>query len=111
MHKDLLLYDHRTIVPVVLWKETMERVHEGHQGIELCRSQIKQSVWWPGVAGHIQQQVEQCSVHVCARAGSQRKEPLIPTPLPDYPWQVIGSDLCELNTISRPRTTFHATRK
>ena len=94
MHKDLLLYEHRIVVPVVLRKETLERVHEGHQGIDRCRSRVKQSVWWPGVAGHILQKVEQCSV--CVRAGSQRKEPLIPTPLPDYPWQVIGSDLCEL---------------
>ena len=61
------------------------------QGIECCHSRIRQSVWWPGVAGHVQQKVEQCSV--CA---SHRREPLIPTPLPDYPWQVIGSDLCEL---------------
>ena len=91
MHKDLLLYNHRSVVPVALRKETLERVHKSHQGIECCHSRIRQSVWWPGVAGHVQQKVEQCSV--CA---SHRREPLIPTPLPDYPWQVIGSDLCEL---------------
>ena len=94
VHKDLLLYNHRIVVPVALRKETLKRVHEGHQGIERSRMRIKSSVWWPGVGSQIQQMVEQCSV--CARAASNRKEPLIPTPLPDYPWQVIGSDLCEL---------------
>ena len=40
--------------------------------------------------------VQQCSV--CAKAASQRKEPLVTTPIPDYPWQVVvGSDLFELN--------------
>ena len=32
----------------------------------------------------------------CAKESQQQKEPLIPTPLPDYPWQVVGSDLFEL---------------
>ena len=38
MHKDLLLYNHHIVVPVALRKETLERVHEGHQGIEHCHS-------------------------------------------------------------------------
>ena len=94
VHKDLLLYNNRIVVPVALRKETLKRVHEGHQGIERCRMRVKSSVWWPGIASQIQQMVEQCPV--CARAASNRKEPLMPTPLPDYPWQVVGSDLFEL---------------
>ena len=43
----------------------------------------------------MKQMVEQCSV--CAKAASQRKEPLVTTPLPDYPWQVAGSNLFEVN--------------
>ena len=34
MHKDLLLYNHCIVVPVA----TLDRVHEGHQGIECCHS-------------------------------------------------------------------------
>ena len=33
----------------------------------------------------------------CAEQSVRKKEPLIPTPLPDYPWQVAGTDLFELN--------------
>ena len=43
----------------------------------------------------IKQMVEQCSV--CAKAASQRKESLVTTLLPDYPWQVVGSNLFEVN--------------
>ena len=33
---------------------------------------------------------------VCVKASAVHKEPLMPTPLPDYPWQVVGSDLFSL---------------
>ena len=38
--------------------------------------------------------VAQCTV--CAKDSVVRKEPLMTTPLPDYPWQVLGSDLFTL---------------
>jgi transposase InsO family protein len=39
--------------------------------------------------------VESC--RECAKLSWAKKEPLIPTPLPDYPWQLVGTDLFELN--------------
>lgn len=33
---------------------------------------------------------------VCAQEAQQRKEPLIKSALPDYPWQIVGTDLFEL---------------
>ena len=94
LHGDLLLFNHRIVIPASLQRETLKRIHEGHQGIERCRMRVKSSVWWPGVTDQIVQLVEQCSV--CAKAASLRKEPLVPSPLPQYPWQVIASDLFEL---------------
>ena len=59
--------------------------------IERCRTRAKCSVWWPGISKQLTEAVSNCQV--CARDASPRKEPLMPTPLPEYPWQVIGSDL------------------
>ena len=39
--------------------------------------------------------IEQCSV--CTKTATLRREPLISSPIPEYPWQVLGSDLFELN--------------
>ena len=95
MHDGLLLYDDRIVVPQSLWEETLQRVHEGHQGIERCRLRAKHSVWWPEIAKHLKEVVTRCPD--CAKDTSLKKEPLMPTPLPEYPWQMISSDLFVLN--------------
>ena len=46
-------------------------------------------MWWPEVNKQIAEVVQHCTV--CAQEAQQRKEPLIKSTLPDYPWQVIGT--------------------
>ncbi len=53
------------------------------------------AVWWPGINKEIVNKVQQCPE--CAKNQVPAKEPLISTPLPDYPWQMAGVDLFELN--------------
>ena len=91
VHDGLLLYDDRIVVPQALREETISRVHEGHQGIERCRMRAKQSVWWPGISTQLNETVANCPE--CAKDTVLRKESLMQTPLPDYPWQVVGTDL------------------
>ena len=43
----------------------------------------------------IEETVATCSYCLTQRP-NQRKEPLMPTPLPDRPWQHVGADICEL---------------
>ena len=91
---NLLLYNNRIVVPQVLCSKTIEKIHEGHQGIERCRQRAQSSVWWPGMSKQVIQYVQQCSV--CCHENRPSKQPLLCTPLPDYPWQVVGTDLFEL---------------
>ena len=91
---NLLLYNNRIVVPQVLCSETIEKIHEGHQGIERCRQRAQSSVWWPGMSKQVIQYIQQCSV--CCHENRPSKQPLLCTPLPDYPWQVVGTDLFEL---------------
>ena len=95
VHNQLLLYNHRIVVPKSLQSETIQRLHEGHQGIERCRMMARSSVWWPRISKDLSETVAQRTV--CAEHAASRREPLMPTPLPDYPWQVIRSDLFQLN--------------
>ena len=94
MHNSLLLYNERIVVPQALQGGTMACIHEGHQGIERCRMRAKNSVWWPGMSKALTEMVTNCPI--CVKASAVHKEPLMPTPLPDYPWQVVGSHLFSL---------------
>ena len=80
--EDLLLYGGRIVVPEALQTETLQKLHQGHQGIQRCRLRTQSSVWWPGISRKIKDFVSQCLE--CCRDAIPTKEPLLPTQLPDY---------------------------
>ena len=94
INKDLLLHGQRIVVPKSLQKETLLRIHEGHQGIQRCRLRARCSVWWPGMSTQIRDLIENCPI--CVRDKVPHHEPLMSTQLPDYPWQRVASDLFHL---------------
>ena len=53
------------------------------------------SEWWPGISSEVANMVEQC--RECSKNASRRREPLLCSPVPEYPWQMVGSDLFTLN--------------
>ena len=79
---ELLMHGHRLVVPKTLQTETLAKLHEGHQGIVRCHMRAKMSVWWPGLSKEL---IKKCPD--CARDTMPSREPLIPTSLPQYPWQ------------------------
>ena len=88
---DLLLYNTRIVVPTSMQLEMLSKLHQGHQGIERCRQRAQISVWWPGISSQIEEWVKMCQR--CAKVNQPRKEPLMPSALPTYPWQKVGTDL------------------
>ncbi|XP_054266984.1 uncharacterized protein K02A2.6-like [Macrosteles quadrilineatus] len=87
----ILLFGSRIIIPNSLRANVLRSIHEGHQGITKCRSFAKLTVWWPRLSQQIKELVENCKT--CAENRATRAEPLIPTPYPDRPWQIVGADL------------------
>lgn len=88
---NLLLKDKRLVIPSALQKETLQQLHQGHQGITKCRARAKQAVWWPGLSGQIRDLVMNCKP--CQIHQVPHREPMRSTPTPDRPWQRVGTDL------------------
>ena len=74
--------------------ETLQKLHQGYQGIQRCRLRANSSVWWPGMSKHINDFISHCLT--CCRNAPPQREPLLSSPLPDYPWQGVATDLLEL---------------
>lgn len=91
---NLLLYARRIVIPTSMRKEMLCVLHEGHQGINRCMERAKISVWWPTIHSDLQREIEHCQF--CEQnATSQRREPLMPSTLPDRPWQRLSADFCD----------------
>ncbi|XP_014676649.1 PREDICTED: uncharacterized protein K02A2.6-like [Priapulus caudatus] len=91
---DNLLCGTRIVIPRSLRSDILEKLHEGHQGIVKCRELAKRAVWWPGVSRDLADLVERC--RECNQSANSRVEPLIPSAMPDRPWQKVATDLFEL---------------
>ena len=92
--KQLLLRGDRIVVPSSLQQDILQRLHQGHQGIVKCKLRARCSVWWPEISKQIDKVIQDCQT--CSQNFPNRSEPLIPTQLPERPWQKVGSDLFEI---------------
>jgi transposase InsO family protein len=95
MEKGLLMRGSRIIIPNSLQQEMLDKVHEGHQGITKGRERARESIWWPRLSRRLEEVVSQ-KLHEVLQAQAQRAEPMISSPLPELPWQKVGTDLFEL---------------
>ena len=89
----LLMRGSRVVIPAALRLEMLDRIHTGHQGITKCRERARQSIWWPGLSKQLEEMVKCCTE--CCKTQTQTFEPLIPSCLPELPWQKVGTDLFE----------------
>ena len=67
------------------------------QSITKCRERARQSLWWPGLSRDLDHEELVWTCTMCCKAQKQRAQPIIPSPLPKLPWQVVGTDLFEWN--------------
>ncbi|QQP54568.1 Uncharacterized protein FKW44_007439, partial [Caligus rogercresseyi] len=80
------------VIPQVMRKEALQRIHEGHQGVTKCQLRAKDCVFWPGINKDIEKLCLSC--HVCQKhQRANPHEPLKPHDIPTRPWEVLRADL------------------
>ena len=91
VQQGILMKADRVIIPSALRLEVLDKIHTGHQGIKKCRERAKREVWWPGLSRQIEELVKECPT--CIKTRRNHAEPMIPSRLPERPWQKVGTDL------------------
>ncbi len=58
--EELLMKGDRLVFPDHMRQDVLQKIHQGHQGINKCLSRARESVWRPGITPQIKQMVERC---------------------------------------------------
>jgi len=75
-----IIYWNRIVVPSPLRSEVLDRIHDGHEGVTKSRERANMAVWLPGFSRDFQNKMSICEF--CQdNLPSQKKEPLVTTPL------------------------------
>ena len=83
--------DQRVVIPSSLRKHVLESLHSANQGVSGMRRRANATVYWPGMSTAINNYRINC--HDCQKnAPSQPAEPLILSPSPEWPFQLVCMD-------------------
>ena len=92
-----LLKGERLIVPKSMHKEMLDKIHNvSHLGVQKCLRRAREIVFWPGINGQIKDKVASCELCNEFR-NKQAKQPMKAHEIPERPWQILGTDLFELD--------------
>ena len=92
----LVLKGQKIFVPKTLREEMLQRLHEGHLGINKTLMKARDVLFWPGMAVEITEKVKKCPVCLENRP-CQQSEPLKSHEIPPLPWAKVGTDLLHKN--------------
>ena len=70
----------QVIIPTKLRPQVLTELHTSHPGIVRMKGLARSRVWWPGVAGQIEEKVRSCTA-----CQEHRNQPA-PVPLQPWPW-------------------------
>ena len=91
----LLLKKNRIVIPQQLRQDLLQRIHEGHLGVEKCKRRARDTVYWPGINKDIERMISRCET--CQKhRNKQPKEPMVLADVTTAPWHKVGMDLFHL---------------
>jgi hypothetical protein len=87
----------RIVIPPALRKDMLKLVHRSHLGIVKCKQRAREAMYWPGMNTDIEAVVKDCS-NCAENQNQQQSQPLMPTPTPDLPYEMVGCDIFQFET-------------
>lgn len=56
----LIFLGDKLIIPTEMRAEMLQTIHEGHMGIEKCKSRARKVIYWPGMSKDIEESILKC---------------------------------------------------
>ena len=92
----LVLKGTRIIIPNSCREDVLDKVHEGHFGIERTKLRARDSVYWPQMNHDIETLIKTCGK--CQEFSKRNnKDPDIPREIPLVPWSLLEMDLFNMD--------------
>ena len=79
-------------IPETLKQKYLMQIHQGHQGIEACRSRAREFVFWININNDLKELVEKCDICQSQQNSTAIVQKYV-SEVPPHPWHTLGSDL------------------
>ena len=88
----ILMKNSKVLIPETLKQKYLKQIHQGHQGIEACRSRAREFVFWVNINNDLKELVEKCDLCQSQQNSTTIVQKYV-SEVPPHPWHMVGSDL------------------
>ena len=88
----ILMKNSKVLIPETLKQKYLKQIHQGHQGIEVCRSRAREFVFWVNINSDLKEMVEKCDICQSQQNSTTSVQKYV-SEVPPHPWHTLGSDL------------------
>ena len=88
----ILMKNSKVLIPETLKQKYLMQIHQGHQGIEACRSRAREIVFWVNINNDLKELVEKCDICQSQQNSTAIVQKYV-SEVPPHPWHTLGSDL------------------
>ena len=82
----------KVLIPETLKQKYVMQIHQGHQGIEACRTKAREFVFWVNINSDLKELVEKCDICQAHQYSTISVQKYV-SEVPPHPWHTLGSDL------------------
>ena len=90
------------IIPNKQCKAILKLIHEVHLGLNKCQLRAKETVYWPGLNGQLEDLVLNCELCLKYSTAKCKLEPslVFGQEVPLHPWSKLAMDIFHINGVS-----------
>lgn len=91
---DLLMKDHRIVIPRCLQHRILQLAHNPHLGMSSMKRRLRAKVWWTRMDQMVDDFVQNCTE--CILVSEPDTEPISRINIPNKPWKKVAIDFTEV---------------